>query len=64
MRGTVGPEGVRPLPYIVVLMRTCLTLADQYFRKLLLVSVPISQDDKDAIMLCVCVCVCVRLELK
>lgn len=45
--------GVRPFPYIALLMRTCLTLADQYFRKLLLVSLPISQDDKDVIILCV-----------
>lgn len=46
-------RGVRPLPYITLLMRTCLTLPDQYFRKLLLVSLPISQDDKDVIVICV-----------
>lgn len=53
---------VGPLPYIAVRVRKCLTLADQYFRKLLLVSVPISRADKDVIA--VCVCVRMRLELK
>lgn len=48
-------RGVSPLPYIAVLARKCLTLTDQYFRKLLLVSLPISQADNDVIAACVCV---------
>lgn len=55
-------RGVSPLPYIAFHVRKCLTLSDQYFRKLLLVSLPISQADEDVIT--VCVCVRMRLELK
>lgn len=51
-------RGVGLLPHIALLVRKCLTLGDQYFRKLLLVSLPISQADKEVIA------VCVWLELK
>lgn len=51
-------------PYIAPLVTKCLTLTDQYFRKLLLVSFPISQANEGIIAMCVFVCARIRLEFK
>lgn len=51
-------------PYIAPLVTKCLTLTDQYFRKLLLVSFPISRVNEGIIAVCVCLCVRIRLEFK